>query len=44
MSNIYESNSKVINKDGKYSRFNKFERGFRTKNHFKSEEERLIEL
>ena len=38
--NIYKNDRKVILKDGSYSKFNKFERPFRSKNHQKNEEER----
>lgn len=44
LSHIYEGNTKVVKNDGNYVRYNKFERNFRTKNHFKSEEDRLIQL
>jgi len=44
LSNIYQKDRKVILNDGSYSRFNKFERPFRSKNHYKSEEERQIAL
>lgn len=44
LANIYQKDRKVILNDGSYARFNKFERPFRTKNHYKNEEERQIAL
>lgn len=44
ITSIYHTDDKVVLKDGSYSRYNKFERPFRGNNHFKNEEDRLIEL
>lgn len=44
LTHIDQSHQTVVLRDGAYSRFNKFERPFRTKNHFKNEEERLIQI